>query len=289
VLINSAANTVCNKPCSFTGFKRTSALIGRFFFSCFFVLFSLDCNAAADRNHDTCRVADLQERATVDHVIDGDTIVLSDNRHVRLIGIDTPETGRDGHKSEMGADAASDYLGRLLQTNKTIYLRYDQQRKDHYQRTLAHLFLQDGTSIQSLLLKRGLATPLTIPPNLEFLDCYQTSTRYAQQHHIGLWALYKYQATPAEALSTKHLGYRIVIGTITRIGESKSAIWINLANNMAIRITREDLKYFNSMQFDQLTGKQLAIRGWLYFMNGEYRMRIRHPVDLDLLPITDRN
>jgi len=226
---------------------------------------------------------------TVNHVIDGDTIVLSDERHVRLIGIDTPELGHDGRKPETGANAARDYLERLLYTNRTIFIIYDRQRKDHYQRTLAHLFLQDGTSIQSLLLKRGLAAPLTIPPNLDMLDCYQTSSLYARQHHIGLWALRKYLPTTVDDLSTKHLGYRIVIGTVTRVGESKSAIWINLANNMAVRITKEDLKYFASLHFDNLEGKQMAVRGWLYYQNDEYRMRIRHPVDIDFLPDTDRN
>ena len=226
---------------------------------------------------------------TVNHVIDGDTIILSDNRHVRLIGIDTPEIGHDGRKSEMGADEARDYLGRLLKTNKTIFIIYDQQRNDHYQRTLAHLFLQDGTSIQSLLLRRGLATPLTIPPNLGMLDCYQTSSLYARQHHIGLWALHKYQPIPVMNLSTVHPGYRIVVGTITRVGESKSAIWINMENNMAIRISREDLKYFASFNLDHLEGQQLAVRGWLYFQNGEYRMHIRHPVDIDKLPVSGRN
>ena len=227
--------------------------------------------------------------AIVNQVIDGDTIILSDERHVRMIGIDTPEIGYDGRKSEMGADEARDYLSRLLTTNKTIYMIYDRQREDHYRRTLAHLFLQDGTSIQSLLLKRGLATSLTIPPNLDMLDCYQSSSLYARQHHIGLWALLKYQPTLADNLSVNHIGYRIVIGTVTRVGESKSAIWINLASNMAVRITRDDLEYFDSDQFRHLQGTLLAVRGWLYFQNGEFRMRIRHPVDFEILPVPDRN
>lgn len=286
--INSAVNTVYNKT---TGTRpiRTSALTGRFFVYCCLVLLSIQGPVAAEQIDESCRTGNLQEKVAVDHVIDGDTIILSDDRHVRLIGIDTPEIGYDGRKSEAGADEARDYLGRLLKTNKTIFIIYDRQRKDHYQRTLAHLFLQDGTNIQSLLLKRGLATPLTIPPNLDMLDCYQSSSLYARQQHIGLWALHKYQPTPVAALSAVHPGYRIVIGTITRVGESKSSIWINLENNMAVRITREDLKYFASLHLDQLEGKQLAARGWLYFQNGEYRMRIRHPVDIDILPVSGRN
>ena len=287
-MTSSGVNTVCNKTGSI-GFIRTSALFGRFFVYCYLVLYPIHSTAASNQKDESCRAGNLHEMVTVNHVIDGDTIVLSDDRHIRLIGIDTPEIGYDGHRSEMGANEARDYLGRLLNSNKTIFIIYDQQRKDHYQRTLAHLFLQDGTSIQSLLLKRGLATPLTIPPNLDMLDCYQASSLYARQHHIGLWALRKYLPTPVEALSTKYLGYRIVIGTITRIGESKSAIWLNLTNNMAVRIAREDLKYFAALDLNHLQGKQLAVRGWLYFQNDEFRMRIRHPVDMDIQPGADRN
>ena len=286
--INSAVNTVCNKIGSIR-LRRTGAHRGRFFVYCYLVFFSIHGTAVAEQADESCQSGNLQEKVTVNHVIDGDTIILSDDRHIRLIGIDTPEIGYDGHRSEMGADEARNYLDRLLKTNNKIFIIYDQQRKDHYQRTLAHLFLQDGTSIQSLLLKRGLATTLTIPPNLDMLDCYQASSLYARQHHIGLWALHKYQPTPVTALSAVHPGYRIVIGTITRVGENKSAIWLNLENNMTIRIARDDLKYFDSFHLNHLEGKQLAVRGWLYFQNGEYRMRIRHPVDIDILPISGGN
>ena len=37
-----------------------------------------------------------RETAHVRHVIDGDTFVLSDNQHVRLLGINAPELGKDG-------------------------------------------------------------------------------------------------------------------------------------------------------------------------------------------------
>jgi micrococcal nuclease len=289
VLINFAANTVCNKPFSFTGCRQTSAHIGRFFIGILFFCFSVCIAANEHLETDPCRVARLQEKVTVKYVIDGDTIILADDRHVRLIGIDTPEIARDGRKSDMGANEAHSYLDRLLTTNKIIYLNYDAQHKDHYDRTLGHLFLPDGTSIQSLLLKRGLAAPLTIPPNLGLLHCYQTSISYARQQRIGLWALKHYQPTPATSLSTHHIGYRIVIGNVTRIGESRSAIWINLDKKMTVRIVREDMKYFAPVNFEELEGKQLVVQGRLYFHNGEYRMRIRHPVDLTIASIPVRN
>lgn len=287
VLINSDANTACNKNRNNVIYwsaasGRYGALIRRFFI---LLLFPVCVYAAAQDPSDTtsCKNNRVDENVIVKKVIDGDTVILADDRHVRLIGINTPEISHDDRKSEIGADQALDYLSRLLSTNKNLQLQYDKERKDHYGRTLAHLFLHDGTNIQSLLLKFGLATPLTIPPNIDYLDCYQASAEYARNKQIGLWALKQYQAIPVESVNVNDLGYRIITGTVARIGESKSSLWLNLSRNFALRITRDDLAYFDLLTLKELNGKQIIARGWIYFLNGEFRMRIRHPVDLILI------
>ncbi|MFZ1538713.1 MAG: nuclease, partial [Chromatiaceae bacterium] len=50
------------------------------------------------------------ETARVTQVIDGDTLELKDDTRVRLIGIDTPEIGRDGKPDDPGAHQASTAL-----------------------------------------------------------------------------------------------------------------------------------------------------------------------------------
>lgn len=290
VLINSAASTACNNPRR-SGFS-TSVFSGpqSIPIRCFFVLLGLLWAAASGANPPAgnaddavCLPDHYQEKVTVKYVIDGDTVVLTDNRHVRLIGIDTPEIGRDGQPSEAGAEPALDYLNRLLPRHKQLRLHYDRERTDHYGRTLAHLFLPDGTNLQALLLRQGLAIPLTIPPNLGFLDCYQASAEYALTRKIGLWALDQYQPRPAALLDKNDLGYRIVTGTVTRIGDSRTALWINLGKHMALRITRDDLVSFDGDIAKTYSGRRVMARGRIYFLNGEYRMRIRHPADLRIV------
>jgi endonuclease YncB( thermonuclease family) len=234
-----------------------------------------------------CPASHYDEKAVVKHVIDGDTVILADDRHVRLIGINAPEIGHDGRTAQPGADQAYNYLDSLLRTQKTINLHYDRQRLDRYNRTLAHLFLEDGTNVQALLLARGLATTLTIPPNIEFVECYEASATKAQIHRIGLWAFIQYQPTPAEFITRKDLGYRIITGKINRIVEGKSALWINLAKNLSLHIANEDLHYFSNLQ--GLAGKQIRAYGLLYFSNGEFRMQIRHPVDMKIIETTGGN
>ena len=287
VLTSFAASTVCNKYRSGFCKQQASALTGRFFVSACLCLFFISVHAEDDALekyalHPSCSTTDFDDTVTIKHVIDGDTVVLSDERRVRLIGINTPEISHDNRPAEIGADQALDYLARLLKTNPDIGLVYDEERTDKYKRTLAHLFLKDGINIQALLLKRGLATPLIIPPNLNYLDCYGKSSEFAQSQEIGLWALKQYQPVSVESLSINDLGYRIITGNVMRIGESRSATWINLARNLALRITREDLPHFPDNMFKDLTGKNITARGWLYFANGQFRMQIRHPANIKI-------
>lgn len=284
MLTSSAVNTGFSKPYCICFDSVKSALFGRFFV-CLWLFTGVPAGlqAKTDSLHDpACRTADYDAEVEVKKIIDGDTIILSDNRHVRLVGINTPEIGRDGNVSEPGAEEARNFLERLLHTNNRLKLHYDKEKHDRYNRTLAHLFLANGLNIQALLLSRGLATTLTIPPNLDFLDCYRSSVADARLHHIGLWAMRNYQPLPATQVSSKSLGYRIITGEVTRTGESRSTFWINLGRNVALRITHEDMAYFDPQVLQGLVGKTVLAQGWLYLGNGEYRMQIRHPADLHI-------
>ena len=292
MLTSFAVNTECDNPFLSAHRAPGSALTGRFFVCAGLLLCALlapgqNSAAAIKPDHAACLTGKYDETATIKRVIDGDTVILADDRHIRLIGINTPEISHEDRASQPGADQAYNYLNSLLHTQKSVKLHYDREHTDHYGRTLAHLFLQDGTNIQSLMLTRGLATTLTIPPNLEFMDCYATSAGYAQSRMIGLWALKQYQPTPAEFITRSDLGYRIITGNVTRVGKSKSSLWINLAKNLSLRIATDDLPYFGTV--GELTGKQIRASGLLYFSNGEFRLQVRHPVDLKIINAGNSN
>ncbi|MGH6830349.1 MAG: thermonuclease family protein, partial [Methylocella sp.] len=127
-----------------------------------------------------CAPAGIDEYAVVRYVIDGDTVVLADRRKVRLIGINAPEIGREGRRSQVLAEPARGALKRLLTGQSRVGLRYDRQRRDKFGRQLSHLLLGDGTNVQAWLLERGLATALIFPPNLDYVDCYRDAERAAR-------------------------------------------------------------------------------------------------------------
>ncbi|MET0123816.1 MAG: nuclease, partial [Candidatus Thiodiazotropha sp. 6PLUC9] len=66
-------------------------------------------------------------------------------------------------------------------------------------------------------------------------------------------------------------------GRIVRVGESRSALWLNLEGPLALRITWKDWKAFGIDDPEQLVGHSLEARGWLYQRKGQQRLRIRHP------------
>jgi micrococcal nuclease len=122
--------------------------------------------------------------ARVDHVVDGDTVWLTDVGKVRLVGIDTPEVhGRD----ECFGREASAYAKRVLAPGRLVRYRLGVEERDRYGRALAYLYLEDGRLFNELLAERGYAQPLTIPPNDELAERFVAGARRAREARRGLW------------------------------------------------------------------------------------------------------
>jgi len=127
----------------------------------------------------------------VTRVIDGDTVVLSDNRIVRLIGVDTPET-HDSPKLQkdckragltpqaiktLGEKAKAFTTGLCL--GKLVYLEYDKNMHGRYGRTLAYLYLTDGTCINEEIIRNGFGIAF-----MRYAFKYKVKYKYLQQEAI---------------------------------------------------------------------------------------------------------
>jgi micrococcal nuclease len=82
--------------------------------------------------------------------------------------------------------AASRFAKEMLD-GRRVRWRYDVERRDRYDRALVYLWLEDGRFFNSLLVRRGYAQPLTIPPNVEFADRFRADARAARRAGRGLW------------------------------------------------------------------------------------------------------
>jgi micrococcal nuclease len=128
---------------------------------------------------------------TVTRVVDGDTFWIDDGSEkglkIRLIGVDAPEPRNNGKKMKgyFGTES-SDYLTRLI-GGKKVRLEYDAGRFDQYGRTLAYVYLEDGTFVNADLVKNGYATVMTTPPNVKYADTFVELAARARKHNKGLW------------------------------------------------------------------------------------------------------
>jgi endonuclease YncB( thermonuclease family) len=245
----------------------------------------------------------FHEQLRVERVYDGDTVQLVDGRRLRLIGLDTPERGRDERPAEPFAEDARAALTRLLKEQGwELRLVFDHERFDHHGRTLAHAFAIDGRPVAAWLLEQGLAVALTVPPNDAWLGCYRGAEARARDARSGLWALVEYRVWDAAcfndprgcvlreatevreelltALDPGNDGFRIVKGEVERVGRSRQSWWLNLKGGLALRIDHDDMQYFPGLEPETLEGRQVTARGRLYRHRDQPRMRIRHPADL---------
>ncbi len=127
------------------------------------------------------------EKALIARVIDGGTIQLNDGRKVRLIGVDTPETVHPQKEVEYYGKEASDFTKSMLE-GKEVYLEYDVQSMDKYGRTLAYVWLSDGTLFNELLVLKGFAQVATFPPNVKYVERFTAAQRQAIEAQAELWA-----------------------------------------------------------------------------------------------------
>jgi micrococcal nuclease len=164
-------------------------------------------------------------------VIDGDTIVLDGNETVRLIGVDTPET-KDPRKPVQYFGQEAYEFTRSLVEGKKVRLEYDWEKKDKYNRTLAYVYLEDGTFLNAEIIKQGYGFAYTQFP-FKYLEQFREYEKVARENNRGLWAS-KEEVKPEKQLTVDE----DTIVYITKTGKkyhsgncrylSKSKIPINL-------------------------------------------------------------
>lgn len=130
----------------------------------------------------------LPGHVVVRRVIDGDTLELAGGERVRLIGVNTAELGR--HRVDPAGDGwrATMFVHDLLQENPQVRLEHDAELRDRYGRTLAYLYLPDGSMLNERLLAEGWADTMTIAPNTLHARRFAVLRDRARAAGRGIWA-----------------------------------------------------------------------------------------------------
>jgi endonuclease YncB( thermonuclease family) len=222
-------------------------------------------------------------RAAVVGVLDAETVLLDDDRQVRLIGALAPRSPDLRSEAvpwppEQRATAA--LSGLVL--GQTVELAYAGRRRDRYGRRLAHLFVERGGArvwVQGRLLSAGHARAYGLPGSFACMRELIAHERAARDPGTGLWSNAAYAARAAHktrALMRHRNSYQIVTGTVADVAQTKARTYLNFGSDWRSDFTAGiDKKVLSkhpgwAATLAQLAGRRVEVRGWIEYRNGPY-------------------
>lgn len=135
----------------------------------------------------------------VARVVDGDTAVImvgNEERRVRFLGVDTPETVHPNKPTQFYGKEASSFTKNTL-TGKKVWLEYDANPTDRYNRHLAYIWTAKPTNINESTIRRdmfnakllldGYARTMIIKPNNRYASLFGKFQEEAKNSRKGLW------------------------------------------------------------------------------------------------------
>ncbi|HMG43175.1 MAG TPA: thermonuclease family protein [Acidimicrobiales bacterium] len=129
---------------------------------------------------------------SVVEVIDGDTLVVrlgGSDEHLRLIGIDTPESVATDRPNECYGKEASARLAALVPPGTEVRVERDVEPRDRYDRLLGYLYRAgDGLFVNQDLVAAGFAEAKAYRPNTTFEPQFEAAEAQARNARSGLWS-----------------------------------------------------------------------------------------------------
>jgi len=121
---------------------------------------------------------------TVVRVIDGDTVELTGNERLRLLGIDAPE------HDEPYYDSAKIYLTQAVM-GRQVRVVLGSRKRDGYGRLLGYIYM-DTVLVNAEILRHGYAWMYLFPDNMDdrrMLNLLYAAQREALADTSGVWRL----------------------------------------------------------------------------------------------------
>lgn len=244
-------------------------------------------NTAATAN---CPASEPLTWVQLEAVVDGDTLLLSDGRKVRVIGANTPELGYGGKAGQPLGSEAKTAVTTFFQRGAPVGLQIGQDSADRYGRLLTHVFRSDGISLAEYLIASGLAWHLAIPPNDRYWQCLRQLEAVARKQSLGVWSHSEYVPKPVRPLSSADSGFQRMQGVVQSVNRSNTGWWLHMGD-LAIRLQDRDLVYFDEVDPHRWLHQTLTIRGWVIDRSHSggvknkgyppFMINLRHPAMLE--------
>ena len=234
------------------------------------------------------RAADLAagETGVVAAVTDGDTLTLRSGLRVKLASVVAParaETwGREAHEGLSG-----------LLRGRVVQLHYGGDRRDRYDRAVAHVFTVGANRapdlwVQEEVVRLGLARVYTWPEEVVDAARLLRVEATARQRARGLWSdpAFSVHAPEPNNLAQLADSLQIVEGLVTDTAEVRGRAYLNFGadyrTDFTVAIARKHRKHFAQLDPLGLTGARVRVRGWVELMNGPM-IWASHPERIEVL------
>jgi len=124
-----------------------------------------------------------------------------------------------------------------LVEGKSVYLDFDQDKKDKYGRTLAYVYLEDGTFVNSEIVKQGIGFAYIKYP-FKYLEEFYALEREARIREIGLWS---HEDSGSKNTAIKTIDPLPLFSSKTDSPKKESSSSHN--ENVTVYVTRTGTKY----------------------------------------------
>ena len=143
-----------------------------------------------------------RDTATVERIVDGDTLVLEGGSRIRLVQIDAPELGEE----ECYAAASTGELAGLARPGIRVALEADPRLDgvDRYGRLLRYVYAE-STNVNLELVRRGAATAFFFHGERgRYAGRLLAATEEARAERRGLWDACRVSWSADRQVETRH-------------------------------------------------------------------------------------
>jgi endonuclease YncB( thermonuclease family) len=216
----------------------------------------------------------------VGRILDGDTFVSRSGEHVRLLGINAPEVAHENSPAQVMGDTATRALARLI-SGQTVHLEFDVQHKDDYGRTLAQVYLHDGTWVNGEMVRSGMAHVYTFTPNLRWAGELIRLESPAREARLGIWNTDRFAMLDADRVTDGQLGqFRVIRGQVKRL--SRNGYAFRLGRRLNISIPHKYRPYFPA-PLELKPGEDVVVHGVVRASSSGLYVALHSPFDLEKL------
>ncbi len=234
----------------------------------------------------------FQDKGEIVVVYDGDTVGIEflDGQitKIRLIGIDSPETGHSDEQVRLLAQLSKRFAFYYLY-KKQVTVMYDWEREDKYGRLLAYIWTEENGLFNEFIIKEGFASVyLRFPYREEYRKRFAQAENFARLSNKGLWRKEPYPTVPLDLISN-HIGQTAAVQYFCQEVQTKGQfVFLHpAAQTFSTLIPEKSEDLFSDVA--DFKGRVIRVQGFVEEYNGQPQIIAFFPRQIKVVGIDEKN